>query len=205
MTRSPLKIQVSALMDDELERQEARFLWRGISHDAELKHAWDHYHVLRSCLRGEPTLLASADFADRVVRAAAAESKPVQESRNTSRSGYWLRWSGGGVIAAAVTMFAVMLVPGGVSELSNAPRQELVSESAVPAPSWLHAPTIQVETASDQQILPVSGRSEGRLNRVIGTNQYVVVGGEMDRADMSSYLLMPLPQPPNSSPGSAHH
>jgi len=203
MTRSPLKIQVSALMDDELERQEARFLWRGISHEAELKLTWGRYHVLRSYLRGEPMAVAPAGFAERVVRAA-AELKAATESRNTNHSGRWLRWSSGGAIAVAVTMIAVMLVPGGVSELSNPPSQELVSESAVPAPSWLHAPTIHAETASDQQILP-ERRLEGRYDRVAGANQYVVVDHGVDRADMSSYLLMPLPQPSNGSPGSAHH
>lgn len=200
MTRSPLKVQVSALMDDELERQEARFLWRGISHDTELKLAWDRYHVLRSCLRGEPMAVASAGFADRVVRAAVAES--AAQVPSSTRTGRWLRWSSGGVIAAAVTMAAVMLVPGGVSERSNLSRPELVSESAVPAPSWLHAPTIRAEAASDQQIMPERRRAEGRYDHVVGANQYVVVGYGADQADMSSYLLMPLPQPPNGSPGS---
>ncbi len=204
MTRSPLKIQVSALMDDELERQEARFLWRGISHDADLKFTWDRYHALRAYLRGEPMAVAPAGFAERVVRAA-AELKVATESHNTNHSGRWLRWSSGGAIAIAVTMVAVMLVPGGVSELSNQPHQELVSESAVPAPSWLHAPTIHAETAADLQILPERRRSERRYDHVVGANQYVVVDYATDRADMSSYLLMPLPQPTNSSPGSAPH
>ncbi len=204
MTRSPLKIQVSALMDDELERQEARFLWRGISHDAELKFTWDRYHALRAYLRGEPMAVAPAGFAERVARAA-AELKAATESRDTNHSGRWLRWSSGGVIAVAVTMVAVMLVPGGVSELSNQARQELVSESAVPAPSWLHAPTIHAETASDQQILPDRRQSVGRYDRAVGVNQYVVVDHATERADMSSYLLMPLPQPTNGSPGSASH
>jgi len=202
MTRSPLKIQVSALMDDELGRQEARFLWRGVSHDIELKLTWDRYHVLRSCLRGEPMAVASAGFAERVARAV-AELQVATESRDTSHSGRWLRWSSGGAIAAAVTMVAVMLVPGGVSELSNLSPPELVSESAVPAPSWLHAPTIRAEVASDQQIMPARRRAEGRYDHVVGANQYVVVGHGADRADMSSYLLMPLPQIPNGSPGAA--
>ncbi len=201
MTRSPLKIQVSALMDDELERQEARFLWRGISHDAELKFTWDRYHVLRAYLRGEPMAVAPTNFAERVARAA-AELKAATESRDTNHSGRWLRWSGGGVIAIAVTMVAVMLVPGGVSELSNQSSQELVSESAVPAPSWLHAPTIRAETAADLQILPERRRSERRYDHVVGANQYVVVDHGVERADMSSYLLMPLPQPANGSQGS---
>lgn len=207
MTRSPLKIQLSALMDDELERQEARFLWRAISHDAELRHTWDRYHVLRSYLQGEPTMLASADFADRVARAAAAESKLVQGSRNTGRSGHWLRWSGGGVIAAAVTMFAVMLVPGGVSEFANIPHQELASERAVPAPSWLHASTIRAVAAADQQVLLERHRTERRFDRVIGPNQYVAVDYETGRADMSAYLLRPLPRSPKGSLGAsaAHH
>ena len=207
MTRSPLKIQVSALMDDELERQETRFLWRAISHDAELRHTWDRYHVLRSYLRGEPMAWASAGFADHVIRAATAELKSVTESAPTSRSGHWLRWSGGGVIAAAVTMFAVMLVPGGVSEFANISHQELASERAVPAPSWLHASTIRAVAAADPQVLLERHRTERRFDRVIGSNQYVAVDYETGRADMSSYLLRPLPQSPKGSPGTraAHH
>ena len=93
--------QLSALMDGELPRDQARFLLLRIDGDAQLTQVWARYQVAGSVLRREVAALPlRADFAD-IVLTHIAESS----------SGYGrglLRWAGGGAIAAAVAVFALV-------------------------------------------------------------------------------------------------
>lgn len=97
---------LSAGMDGELPVEQLRFLLRRLDHDASLRQAWSGYHLARDGLRREGSLLASSGFAARVMLAIDQESNAV---RAVSRPHHWLRWSGGGVIAASVAAAALMI------------------------------------------------------------------------------------------------
>lgn len=46
---------ISALMDGELERDEARQAIRGLANDASRRASWDEYHLIGAAMRGEFT------------------------------------------------------------------------------------------------------------------------------------------------------
>lgn len=100
---------VSALMDGELERDQARFLLKRMGDDADLPLRWARYHVARQTLRRQEVVVI-AGFADRVM--AAIELEPVASGRAASvRARHsWVRWGAGGAIAASVAVAALVLV-----------------------------------------------------------------------------------------------
>jgi sigma-E factor negative regulatory protein RseA len=121
---------VSALIDGELARDEARFAVRRVAGDADAAALVARWHVARSVLRGEHYAIPDAGFAAAVMQAVANEARP--RSARTP----WLKPLAGAAIAASVAMvalFAVMPTP------TTAPSAEgLAAAPAVPA---LAAPT----------------------------------------------------------------
>lgn len=97
---------LSAGMDGQLSSEELRFLLRRFEADASLAKTWGRYHVARDGLRRELAPMASADFADRVMRAIEQETgvSVVPQARRR-----WLRWSAGGAIAASVAVAALLV------------------------------------------------------------------------------------------------
>lgn len=95
---------LSAGVDGQLSKEAMRFLLRRLDHDAALQQSWTSYNVTRDSLRRQLPLMASADFAARVMLAIDGEAAPVM----ARRSG-WLRWSAGGAIAASVAAAALLI------------------------------------------------------------------------------------------------
>jgi len=94
--------QLSALMDGELPRDELRFLLRGLGGDAGLAQRWSRYQIARAVLQREYVPAATGD--DRFAAAVMLRLEPAQP-RLGRRIG---RWAGGGAIAAAVAVVALM-------------------------------------------------------------------------------------------------
>jgi sigma-E factor negative regulatory protein RseA len=94
--------QLSALMDGELPRDELRFLLRGLAGDAGLVQRWSRYQIARAVLQREYVAAAAGD--DRFAAAVLLRLEPAQP-RLGRRIG---RWAGGGAIAAAVAVVALM-------------------------------------------------------------------------------------------------
>jgi sigma-E factor negative regulatory protein RseA len=119
--------QLSALMDGELPRDQVRFLLRRIDNDVQLQQVWARYQLAGGVLRRQAAALPlRADFADRVMSGLAEES-----------SGYGrhlLRWVGGGAIAAAVAVFAL------VSTRPVTTGPEPTTLASTPAPALLVTP-----------------------------------------------------------------
>jgi sigma-E factor negative regulatory protein RseA len=127
---------LSALMDDELGAEPARFLLRRMEHEPELARAWSRWHLIRACLSGarddvhaDPVRRASAGSKDEDVFAArvlqAVQARPQQARR------HWARYLGGGAIAASVAAAALILsVPQTTStetSLATAPERAATS------------------------------------------------------------------------------
>ena len=97
-------VQLSALMDGELPRDEMRFLLRRIETDAELAGRWSRYQLARGVLRRQAATPLRADFAATLTRRLAAEAAPARR-----RGMPLLRWVGGGAIAASVAVAALVM------------------------------------------------------------------------------------------------
>lgn len=95
--------RLSALLDGELERDELRFLIRRIEHDVASAACWSRYCITRQVLRRGPVVALSDDFSAATMARLAGESAPAGGHRP------WLRWAGGGAIAAGVALVALTL------------------------------------------------------------------------------------------------
>lgn len=115
--------QLSALMDGELPRDELRFLLRGLDGDAGLVRRWSRFHVARAVLQRQYVPAATAD--DRFAAAVMLRLEPAPVRRRVGRIG---RWAGGGAIAAAVAVVALVATrPAGESGALPAAGTQLVA------------------------------------------------------------------------------
>ncbi len=147
---------LSAGMDGELPIEQLRFLLRRLDHDTSLRQAWSGYHLARDGLRQEVSLLASSGFAAKVMLAI---EQDVQADQPTSRRHHWLRWSGGGVIAASVAAAALM-----ISQPAGDPGR--LDPSANSGASQVAVTTPAIEPAAPPSVPPwLSGNSAGLLSQ----------------------------------------
>jgi negative regulator of sigma E activity len=94
--------QLSALADNELSADEARFLLKRIANEPALRQQWDRLHLIRACLRRELTPLKGNEFAAGVMAAIAAPAPRAALP-------FWLKPLAGGAIAAAVAAVALLV------------------------------------------------------------------------------------------------
>jgi sigma-E factor negative regulatory protein RseA len=114
--------QLSALMDGELPSDELRFLLRGLAGDSGLVQRWSRYQIARAVLQHEYVPAATGD--DRFAAAVMLRLEPAQP-RLRRRIG---RWAGGGAIAAAVAVVALMATrPAGENGALPAPGTDLAT------------------------------------------------------------------------------
>lgn len=100
--------QLSALMDGELADEQLRFLLRGVEVESDLVRRWSSYHVISATLRREVVVTPlRADFAAGVLDRLDAERAVSQVP--ASRRYAAVRWIGGGAIAAAVAVVALVV------------------------------------------------------------------------------------------------
>ncbi|HZP64766.1 MAG TPA: sigma-E factor negative regulatory protein [Rudaea sp.] len=95
--------QLSALTDGELPREELRFLLKRMEGDTELVERWSRYQFASGVLKRQLNLPLRADFAALVMERLEGETMPARR-----RGGLLLRWAGGGAIAAAVAVVALV-------------------------------------------------------------------------------------------------
>jgi len=117
-----LKQQLSALMDGELGRDEARFLHKRLESDADLRADWARWHCVRDTLQGRPLQPVGGDFLAGVLRGIEQDAAPA---RSWMAGG--LRWLAGAAVAASVAVVALMALP-------NAPTGGSEGVAAQPAP-----------------------------------------------------------------------
>jgi sigma-E factor negative regulatory protein RseA len=142
--------QLSALMDGELARDELRFLLRRVDSDAQLAQTWSRFQIARSVLRHQITATVRMDFADSLMQRIEQESIASVPRR---RGATLVRWAGGGAIAAAVAVVALV---------STRPAGEMQSSGAMVATA---APTA-VPTAIQDTRINVSPQGPAMLNFV---------------------------------------
>ncbi|BAU48223.1 anti-sigma factor antagonist [Sulfurifustis variabilis] len=98
-----MKEKLSAFIDAELTELEERHVLAALASDAELRSAWERYHLIRAAMMRQVSMLAPAGLAERVVLGIAEQ--PVK--RATPK--YWHYAAGAGVAAtvAALAIFGL--------------------------------------------------------------------------------------------------
>jgi len=139
--------QLSALMDGELPRDELRFLLRHRDANNEVALRWSRFQIARAVLKRQYVPLAADDgFAASVMLRLEAQSAPARGARV-------LRWAGGGAIAAAVAVVALVASrPAGDSGALPGTLPTLVTASATPPPQS----TQHLSIVAPQQAMPAS-------------------------------------------------
>ena len=108
---------ISALMDGELDEQEALRELARLKEDAELRERWDSFHLVRDALRGEQLLSARLDAA--VAQRLAAEPTVLARRRpigQTKRIATYALSAAASVSAAALVAWVALApqAPSGV-------------------------------------------------------------------------------------------
>lgn len=170
---------LSALLDGELERGEARFLIRRCGNDGALADHFGRWRLAGDSLRRQPLAPMPSGFASRVMDALAGEPAP--------RRGFApvLRWAAGAAVAASVALAALLAVqpapqPAGepavaaAGEVATTPIREqdlrpdfarvpaqTVASSAgrAPAPAVITDPRIEAYLVRHHQALSERGRA----------------------------------------------
>lgn len=237
----PHREALSAGIDGELLREELRFLLRTLDHDADLREVWARYHLVGDAVRKELFAVGRPDFATRVLAAIDHEQqdavslpqsvhamKPALAPQVTSvggasaraatdttvgtrRAHYWLRWSGGGAIAAGVAVAALMLAQPGndgqrASEVAGTPAQQATSASVIPlsqptapaaVPPWLS--DASVSQYSQQASATIGGSyGEVELPYASSLSPWRVQNSRPAAQGDSGYLLMMTPREPSA-------
>ncbi|MEN5117184.1 sigma-E factor negative regulatory protein [Luteimonas sp. TWI662] len=151
--------QLSAMLDDALPQDQARFLRRRLQHDAELSACFERWQVCGDVLRGRHVSLLPPDFADRVARGIANDGVTVAPA-SAGRRPRLLRWGGGGAALAASVALAALFVgrPGGVPGAEDkaalpaaqvaATSEPLATDAAADASAFAHEPAAPVQAAA---------------------------------------------------------
>jgi len=138
-----IKEQLSALMDGELSRDETRFLLRRLDADAQLASSWSSYQIASDVLKKRFATPMRADFSASVLQAIAVE-------QTIPARGGWLRWAGGGAIAAAVAVVALT----SMRPLDDATPQPQVATAALNTSVTTGQSTLRAEQQIQNGVLP---------------------------------------------------
>lgn len=203
-----IREQLSTLMDGELARDETLFLMRSLQQKDELASSWSNYHLARQVLRRQDVFLLPADFSQRIL------SQLEDERVHVAHAGRWLRWVGGGAIAASVAVVALLFsgprggqgdVPGEpLAASTNATQQPALM--AAPRPGEFRAPLIspaldvQPASVSSQGFASPSAPIDPRLQSYL-IRHYDAAAGNGQSA-MLPYVLLVVP-PPQPNVGDA--
>lgn len=147
--------QLSALIDDALSPDEARFLLRRLQHDESLAQCLSRWQLCGDILRGHAHAPAPAGFAQRVATAIAGDTATAADARPATgwRSA---RWGSGLALAASVAVIALFVArqtpelasPDGGSQPAQVASQ---AQPQTPAPATVVA---SVQTSAPTNLVP---------------------------------------------------
>lgn len=199
--------RLSALADGEMARDALRFLLKTVGDDPALSRAWTRYQLAGLALRREEFLPVDGDFSQKLLSRLVAEDAEIALSaaRPASRTrSPWLRWAGGGAIAASVAAIALFATrgPGVEDALAPPAAPTLAQEVSVPA-SELHAP-VQTLPAAGGEGIGGNGNGSGLWDpRVQGyLMQHGQVAGQIGPSGFVPYVYFmatPAQVPPASA------
>ena len=121
--------KLSAWMDGELERDDARQLPSQIKHSTDMRAHWDCYHLIGDALRG----VQGTDLCARI--SAQIETEPTvlaPQRRSTAEKLRWFALSAAASVAA-VAFVGWMALPGLQQDTLQIAAKDAVKQVAVPA------------------------------------------------------------------------
>lgn len=128
--RGELNEQLSALVDDELRKDEMDLLLRQLARSEELRARFGRYCLISETLQRNLSAATGSDLAERVARALEDEpSYGAGQSRRPSQTGLFLRPVAGMALAVAGAMAVVTMWPQETQE--NATQQAMRPVAAV--------------------------------------------------------------------------
>ena len=160
-----MKMQISSLMDGELDAHEAADVLRALSRDTDQQNDWHLYHLIGDALRQEPCL--AMDIAARVTNLLALEPTvlaPVRASRNRPR---WQR----PLMAAAATAAGVAVV----AWVALVP----VAESGHPAIASANPPVAATNVVIAANVSPVADDQSAYLQEYLVAHQAYAPSGSL--------------------------
>jgi len=203
----PIQEQLSALMDGELRRDETIFLLRRIDGEPDLCSRWSAYHVARQTLRRQEVLPLPANFAALVMARIEAEAIP------SGRTLPWMRWAGGGAVAASVAIVALVATAPQIDGIPAAGQVTTAASTGVTTPSVsatgsefrppLLSPSLAVQPVSASsggysgQVTPIDPRLQSYLVR-----HYDAAPGAGQPA-MLPYVLLIVPSQQQAAAGTS--
>jgi sigma-E factor negative regulatory protein RseA len=149
---------ISALMDGELEAQEAQRHLARLKDDAELRDRWDSFHVIGDALRGERPLLLSLRFHEALAKALAEEPTVLAPRRTIPTPKRVTTYA----LSAAASLSAVALVAW-VAVSPTAP--------VAPLANMAQGPVKALPVAAADPAPLTSVPSEGRMNEYLLAHQ----------------------------------
>ena len=143
--------QLSALTDGEMARDALRFVLKSVGEDPALARAWTRYQLMGAALRRDEQILVDADFSEKVrerIQAEDAAATSTLANPALRQRSPWLRWAGGGAIAASVAAMALFATREPAVDNTFAPpaAPTLAQEVKVPD-AELHAPVATLPAA----------------------------------------------------------
>lgn len=158
--RTDMNERISALLDGELEDAEAHRQIAAIKNQAELRDAWDTYHLIGDAMRGHLAPNLSARVAERLAHEPAIVA-PATPAPALNKVG---RWS----ISAAASVAAIALVAWVAKPMLTAEPQLAQS---TPARAPIAAPAAQPSlTAAPAE----TGRASSVANYLLAHQRYSV-------------------------------
>lgn len=161
--------QLSALMDDELSKDELRFLLKGLETDSEGRDTWRRYHDIGDAMRDEPASALDVDLSARVMAAIAEEEKAlgiVDKDQAGAQDPTWMKRVVSFAVAASVATVAVFVANdrgliGAADNSLAVTTPGAITASASPAAR-------QSDVAEWEQVSP---ELQDRINRFLGTEE----------------------------------
>lgn len=161
---------LSALFDDALDADAARFALRRLGHDRDWQARLSRWQIAGDVLRGERVLPLSDGFTARVSAAVQAEtcSHAAVAARAPMRRWPWL---GGAALAASVAVVALLAWPDAPAPLPSTPAAG-VAASANPTPAAVigsrHAEPVSITapTAVTATVASAAPLARGRVRTV---------------------------------------
>ncbi|MDN5850651.1 MAG: hypothetical protein L0H63_13610 [Nitrococcus sp.] len=150
--RDELNEQLSALVDDELRKDEADLLLRQLARSKELRTRFARYSLISAALHRNLSVATGSDLAERV--AAALEDEPSYggNERRYSRIGMLLRPAAGLALAVTGAMAVVTMWPH--APPPGAPEQAVGPIAAVPGVTAQSLQPIEANATPGVEISP---------------------------------------------------
>lgn len=181
--------QLSALMDDQLEADQLRFLLQGLKDDDAAREKWRRYHVIGDAMRGAPARSLETDFSAAVMAEIAADGGASNFDDGLSNEPAWVKRLVSFAVAASVATVAVFVANDrGVFDGSQSPAA-IVASAPVDA-SVNSSPILQASTVASNvaQWNEVPGDIQQKLDQYLLNHAQSATG--VPGQNMSQYIRL---------------